>query len=154
MSFVLALERINEFERAISIRLYNLITLQFTLHFPIDHEHYKEKPYSSEDYVYLQNDTWQSRGWLVRDYIDVENKCFMIYTVPYTLSSDRSLCNYTFIAAQQPEFVNMKASEILFWECTYFKPSASKIAQCLNGFRKAKHLLWVFKPRVRFFLFP
>ena len=127
---VLALKRINEFERAVSIRLYNLITLRFSLYFPIDNEHYIEKPYCSVDYIVLQNDMWQSRECSVRDYIDVDNKSFIIYTVPYALSSDRFLRNYTFIAARQSEFVDMKAFETLFWECTYFKGSASEIAGC------------------------
>jgi hypothetical protein len=128
------------FERAISIRLYNLITLQFVLRFPIDMDLHNNKSDCSREYAVLQNDLWQSRGWFVRDYIDIGNKLFIIYTTPYALSDDRFLRNYTFIAAQQPDLVNLKTHRLLSWTCTHSDPSA--IAQSLNGLSQARHLYW------------
>jgi hypothetical protein len=144
-----ALRCITNFERAISIRLYNLITLQFVLHFPINNDLYNNKSYCSEDYAILKNELWQSRGWFVRDYIDINLKHFIIYTVPYPLSYNRSLRNHTFIAAQQPDFVDLKTYQLLSWTCT--NPNPSAIAQSLNGLRQARHLYWKFEAKVRFF---
>ncbi len=89
----------------------------------------------------------------MRDYIDIEKKYFTIYTVPYALSSDRSLRNHAFIAAQQPEYVNSKTYELLSWTCTYINRSASDIAQSLYGLREARQLFWNFEAGVSFYSF-
>lgn len=146
-----ALTRINRFERAISIRLYNLITLQFVLRFPINIDLYNNEPYCSRDYTILQNDLWKSRGWFVRNYIDIEKKFFIIYTVPYSLSSDRFLRNHTFIAAQQSDFVNLKTYQLLSWICN--DANSSAMTQSLSGLSQARHLHWSFEARVRFYSF-
>lgn len=54
------LTQITNFERAISIRLYNLITLQFILRFPMNSVFSNDKLYSSHDCTIFQNDLWQS----------------------------------------------------------------------------------------------
>ncbi len=142
---------ITEFERAISIRLYNLITLRFVLRFPIDIDIHSNTSYCSRDYAILQNDLWQSRGWFVHNYIDIDQKRFIIYTVPYALSCDQVLRNHTFIAAQQPDFVDLKTNRLLSWTCTNSNLSAT--IQSLNGLSQARHLHWTFYARVRFHFF-
>jgi hypothetical protein len=144
-----AITRLDEFERAISIRLYNLITLQFTIRFRFAYTN----PYCVEDYSILQNDMWQSRGWFVRHYIDTQTKRFTIYTVPYILSSDLYLRNHTCIAAQQPEYVNSKTYELLTWTCSGIQRTAFDITQTLYGLREARELFWNFEAGVRFYFF-
>ncbi len=144
-----AITRLDEFERAISIRLYNLITLQFTIRFRFAYTN----PYWVEDYAILQNDAWKSRGWFVRDYVDIGKMCCTLYTVPYILSSDRYPRNHTFIAAQQPEYVNSKTYELLTWTCSGIQRNASDIAQTLYGLREARELFWNFEAGVSFYFF-
>ena len=142
-----AITRLNEFERAISIRLYNLITLQFVIRFHIAYTN----PYCAKDYAILQNDAWQSRGWFVRDYVDIQTRDFIIYTVPYILSSDRHLRNHTSIAAQQPDNVNSKTYELLIWTCSGIPRNSSDITQTLYGLRGARELFWNIEAGVSFF---
>ena len=99
----------------------------------------------------LKNDAWQSRGWFVHDYIDTDQKRFIIYTVPYALSYHRSLRNHTFIAAQQPNFVDLKTHQPLKWTCTNSNPL--KVVQSLKGLSQARHLHWAFEAWVRFYSF-
>jgi len=146
-----ALTRINRFERAISIRLYNVTKFQFVLRFPINIDLYNNEPYCSQDYAILQNELWQSRGWFVRDYIDTEKKLFIIYTIPYALSSDRFLRNHNFIAAQQSAFVDLKTYQLLSWICK--DANSSAMAQSLSGLSQARHLHWSFEAKVRFYSF-
>jgi hypothetical protein len=140
-----------EFERAISIRLYNLITLQFVLRCPIDIVLHNNDSYCPRDYDILKNDLWQSRGWFVRDFIDTDQKRLIIYTVPYALSDHRSLRNHTCIAAQQSNSVDLKTYQLLSWTCTISKPS--QVAQSLKGLSQARHLHWAFESRVKFYSF-
>ena len=133
--------------------MYNLITLQFILRFRIGHDQYNKKPYCAEDYSILQNDMWQSRGWFVRHHIDTQTKRFIIYTVPYILTSDLYLRNHTCIAAQQPEYVNSKTYELLTWTCSGIQRTASDITQTLYGFREARELFWNFEAGVSFYFF-
>ncbi len=142
-----ALTRIAKFERAITIRLYNLVTLKFTLHFPIGIFLHNNKTQWTEDLAILKNDAWQSQGWFVRDYFDTDQKRVIIYTIPYALSYDHSLRNHTFIAAQQPDFVDLTTHQPLLWTCTTSNPSV--VAQSLKGLRQARYLRWDFGSWVR-----
>lgn len=149
--FFLALTHIIEFERAITIRLYNLVTLQFALHFPIDIFLHDNETQRMASLAVLQNDAWQSRGWYVRDHFDTDQKIFVIYTIPYALSYDCSLRNHTFVAAQQPDFVDLKTHHPLLWTCT--NPNPSMVAQSLKGLRQARYLHWTFESWVSLYSF-
>jgi len=146
-----ALTSITRLERAISIRLYNLITLQFVLRFPLDVVFHSNEPYFSLDYAILKNELWQSRGWFVRDCIDTDQNRLIIYTVPYALSYDPSLRNQTFMVAEEPNFVDFKTYQLLSWICTDVNLSAT--VQSLNRLNQANHLHWIFEARVRFYSF-
>ncbi|CAF4038404.1 unnamed protein product [Rotaria magnacalcarata] len=135
-----------EFERAISIRLYNLVNLQFVLHFQFDTVLQNNEWSMWQGLDLLKNDLWQSRGWFVNDYIDTDEKRFIVYTVPYALSYVRSLRNHTFIAAQQPNSVDLKTDQLLLWTCTDSNPS--EVAQSLKGLSQARHLRWNFEAMV------
>ncbi|CAF2136780.1 unnamed protein product [Rotaria magnacalcarata] len=135
-----------EFERAISIRLYNLVKLQFVLHFQFDTVLQNNDLHMLQGLDVLKNDLWQSRGWFVNDYIETDQKRFIVYTVPYALSYVRSLLNHTFIVAQQPNSVDLKTHQVLLWTCTDSNPS--KVAQSLKGLSQARHLRWNFEARV------
>ena len=120
------------------------MNFRFVLRFPIcvgDETNVKQ------NYKVLQNDRWISRGWLVRDYIDVEDKVFIIYTIPYSFSSDFVLRTHTFLAAKHPEFVDFKTSSAHCWICK--TSDALALKQCLHGFSQAKHLDWMYKAEVR-----
>ena len=145
----LALTRLAEFERAISIRLYNLITLQFALRFPIDSDSDNEESYGTRDISIFQNDTWHSRGWFVRDFIDTAQKYFIVYTIPFALSYHHSVRNHTFIDSQRPEFMDLKRHEVLLWTCTNTNPSL--VAESLKGLSQTRHLHWNFRHPVRFY---
>ena len=77
----------------------------------------------------------------------MEDNAFIIYTIPYPLSSDSFLQTHTFLAAKHPEFVDFKASTAHRWICK--TSDALAVKQCLHGLSQAKHLRWMYKAEVR-----
>ncbi|CAF3531632.1 unnamed protein product, partial [Rotaria sp. Silwood2] len=61
------------------------------------------------------------------------------------MANSRLLRNHIFIAAQQPNFVNLKTHQPLSWTCT--NPNPSEVAQSLKGLSQARHLQEDFEAR-------